>query len=150
MSSWKEISRLRQDRSLVLQILQALFDIEARFPLVLGEEEVQFHRRPRRPMPQAQHHELRGDARRLHQEENMSADQDVVVWGNTGQTYRRVGHKPYTRRDGVGVTLDVWQSHCATCGQLFEFAASPNCDRAKFNRRCQAHKQPGVPVGQAG
>jgi hypothetical protein len=31
MSSWKEISRLRQDRSLVLQVLQALFDLEARF-----------------------------------------------------------------------------------------------------------------------
>ena len=42
MSSWKEISRLRQDRGQVLQILKVLFVLEARCPFTLDEQEIQF------------------------------------------------------------------------------------------------------------
>jgi hypothetical protein len=61
-----------------------------------------------------------------------------------GQHYELVRRDPYTRRDGTLSTLAVWRSHCAQCGEPFELRTPANSSKFVPNRRCQAHKRPGV------
>lgn len=67
-----------------------------------------------------------------------------------GQRYECMSVKPYIRKDGVAVLLASWQSHCATCGQPFEFDMTVETwDRETFTgptRRCKEHRQPGLKV----
>lgn len=61
-----------------------------------------------------------------------------------GQRYVCSGFRPHTKRDGSATTLAVWQSHCAECGELFEFTAPTRTLRPFMpNRRCADHKRPG-------
>jgi hypothetical protein len=67
----------------------------------------------------------------------------TIFLGN--QCYSPVGRRPYVRLDGAPSAFYVWQSCCATCGELFEVTnRSNNFPRAKANRRCIEHRQPGV------
>ena len=50
-----------------------------------------------------------------------------------GQRYECISVEPYIRRDGVEVQLASWLSHCATCGQPFEFKLTVEAwDRGTF------------------
>lgn len=62
------------------------------------------------------------------------------------QEYRFRGFRPFTRRDGTGSYLAVWESNCTTCGAAFTFSASYHGRKFAPNRRCDLHKRPGVPV----
>lgn len=64
-----------------------------------------------------------------------------------GQTYERIGRVPYVKADGSTTRLTVLRSHCAKCGEPFEFTATDeNIGRGMVNRRCAEHKRPGVKV----
>jgi hypothetical protein len=58
------------------------------------------------------------------------------------QPYGRLGSEDYVNRYGRTVSLQVWASCCATCGEPFTFTAL--ADRDDFNRRCREHRRPGV------
>jgi hypothetical protein len=60
-----------------------------------------------------------------------------------GQRYVCTSVSPYTRRDGTQTTVLVWESQCAECGETFTFK-TPNRERFEPNRRCHAHKKPGI------
>ena len=60
-----------------------------------------------------------------------------------GQEYLCLAVSPYTRRDGTQSLLLVWESKCAECGDTFAFK-TPNRERFEPNRRCQAHRKPGL------
>jgi hypothetical protein len=60
-----------------------------------------------------------------------------------GQHYRQVGVRPHVCRDGRETELAIWRSHCATCGESFEFAAPATSTKFEPNRRCQRCKRPG-------
>ena len=68
--------------------------------------------------------------------------------GLDGQVYRLVGFEPHERADFVTITLLVWESHCATCGDLFR-TRSPLSVRS-LGRRCEEHRAPGRAVGRRG
>jgi hypothetical protein len=63
-----------------------------------------------------------------------------------GQVYECVSVRPYVRKDGVEVQLASWRSHCATCGEPFEFELTVEAwDREGFKgtvRRCKPHRRP--------
>lgn len=40
--------------------------------------------------------------------------------------------------------IAIWRTHCAECGRQFEVSIMPG--RIDFNRRCEKHRAPGVPV----
>ena len=63
-----------------------------------------------------------------------------------GQRYLNIGTRDYRRSDGSLTTLQVWQSHCAECGEAFEFATPSRARRFEPNRRCRKHKRPGQRV----
>jgi hypothetical protein len=67
-----------------------------------------------------------------------------------GQRYECVSVRPYIRRDGIEVQLGTWRSHCATCGEPFEYDLNVEAwDRAGFSgpaRRCKPHRQSGLRV----
>jgi hypothetical protein len=62
------------------------------------------------------------------------------------QLYTLVASEPFIRRDGRQTVLAIWQSHCAQCGQCFEFKRPTRAVKFQPNRRCQLHKRPGVRV----
>ena len=64
---------------------------------------------------------------------------------HAGQIYTLIGTVPHVCRDGRRIELQVWQSACAVCGAAFEFK-TPMRDRFVPNRRCAAHKRPGIRV----
>jgi hypothetical protein len=47
------------------------------------------------------------------------------------------------RPDGSLAVILVWASHCATCGDHFEFTAPAAASKWEPNRRCAVHKRPG-------
>lgn len=61
-----------------------------------------------------------------------------------GQRYVVYGHRTHRTKDGRDVVLIELTSHCTECGEPFTITALPSA--SNFNRRCQAHKQPGVRV----
>ena len=63
-----------------------------------------------------------------------------------GQAYRVIGKKAYVRQDESRTRLICWQSHCAQCGEAFTFWTPAQAKKFSPNRRCEAHKQPGVRV----
>jgi hypothetical protein len=63
-----------------------------------------------------------------------------------GQRYDFEGIEPHTRRDGTLTLLAVWVSFCAECGEPFRFRTPLRAGRFQPNRRCAAHKRPGVRV----
>lgn len=63
-----------------------------------------------------------------------------------GQRYDLAGIEPHTRKDGSDTLLAVWASHCAKCGEPFTFRAPLRAGQFQPNRRCAAHKAPGVRV----
>lgn len=65
---------------------------------------------------------------------------------DAGQQYRCDRIEPYQRKDGTMTTLAVWVSHCADCGDPFEYKTPRKAHKPKFNRRCQLHKAPLKPV----
>lgn len=60
-----------------------------------------------------------------------------------GQGYVCVAVSPHTRRDGSPTVLLGWESECAECGETFSFK-TPNTGKFEPNRRCQAHRKPGL------
>jgi hypothetical protein len=77
-------------------------------------------------------------------ENSLSAipDPDRMV---AGQAYWRVRSEPYERKDGAMIELTVWMSFCAACGRRFDCrSVVPD---GPGNRRCEAHRWPGVRVG---
>lgn len=62
-----------------------------------------------------------------------------------GQPYWLVGHEDVTRRDGEAATLDVYRTFCAECGEPFHAKVSQGANKY-LNRRCEAHRKPGVKV----
>jgi hypothetical protein len=67
-----------------------------------------------------------------------------------GQIYVYDRTEPHTRIDGSSTFLTVWKSHCAECGEPFEFRTTASARRFQPNRRCQKHKRPGCRVRSAG
>jgi len=50
-------------------------------------------------------------------------------------------------RDGRTTILRRVVSHCAWCGELFDFwAVEETLEHHWINRRCRAHKKPGIEV----
>ena len=65
-----------------------------------------------------------------------------------GQRYIAVGSMLHTKTDGSQVPLIRWRSHCPTCAEAFECMTTL---KAKYpNRRCELHRQVGVPVSTQG
>lgn len=62
------------------------------------------------------------------------------IFDYRGQIYTFTGTVPYVRQDGVTIELLGWLSHCARCGEPFNFTSTPT---GGFNRRCQIHKAAG-------
>lgn len=62
-----------------------------------------------------------------------------------GQPYWRAGKMPHTTRDGREITLDVWRTFCADCGEPIHVTSKEDADPG--NRRCALHKSPGRQVG---
>ena len=48
------------------------------------------------------------------------------------QRYECVGTEPYTRLNGTPTTLEIWQSHCVTCGH--SSGSSVRHGRSSFTR----------------
>lgn len=71
---------------------------------------------------------------------------DTII--KSGQLYRVVGFKPYTKRDGTQIELVRFVSHCADCGQTFEFGLPQGANDFTPCRRCDKHKKPGVRVSK--
>jgi hypothetical protein len=70
------------------------------------------------------------------------------VFHRRGQRYEVVDVHPHQTRDGRLVPLSRVCSHCADCSEPFEFSATSSMIRrgVPLNRRCELHRQPGVPV----
>jgi hypothetical protein len=66
------------------------------------------------------------------------------------QVYVCMGVEPYERLDGTTTKLAVWRSACADCGQLFLVRLPAKARRFDPNRRCPAHRRPGLPVQPRG
>ena len=65
-----------------------------------------------------------------------------------GQRYLAVGSKLHTNAKGALVPLIEWRSHCATCGDPFNFFTKLQASHP--NRRCPSHHKPRQPVSAAG
>jgi hypothetical protein len=64
-----------------------------------------------------------------------------------GQRYERVDTVTHVKLDGTAMPLQVWRSHCATCGEEFEFMTTTRRHNLRWpRRRCQEHRRPGVRV----
>ena len=66
-----------------------------------------------------------------------------------GQRYTFVSEREYWTRNDRRLMLLVFRSHCADCGALFECQSVKSTFRSagrKLNRRCKAHRKPGVRV----
>jgi hypothetical protein len=71
-------------------------------------------------------------------------------------TYNRLGlsmpnastHATEWRRDGIMVTLLVWETECPDCGAAFEEKTTVR--KSAPRRRCKACKRPGKPVQMRG
>ena len=72
---------------------------------------------------------------------------DTII--KSGQLYRVVGFRPYVKRDGTQIELVRFVSHCADCGQTFEFGLPQGANAFTPCRRCDEHKKPGVPVSKS-
>jgi len=71
-----------------------------------------------------------------------------TVLMHEGQRYVAVGSRLHRKKDGAQTPLIQWRSHCATCGEPFEFST---CLQAPHpNRRCPAHHRPGLSVTRLG
>ena len=68
-----------------------------------------------------------------------------VAWIK-GQEYRFVRTEPYTRRDGSETIVEIWESHCARCGRLFQTIRPANPAKSEWTRRCNTHKNAGIRV----
>ena len=78
---------------------------------------------------------------------SVSPDEGTILI-HDGQRYRVAGIKPHVRKGGTRTTLIIWQSHCAECGQPFEFT-TPLKTRYP-SRRCKQHSKPGRAVSYTG
>jgi hypothetical protein len=61
------------------------------------------------------------------------------------RTFRKVGTKPYRRKDGTDTTLVIWQSACVICGAPFEVSAPAQAETTDQSRSftivtCPAHR----------
>ena len=65
-----------------------------------------------------------------------------------GQRYLAIGSKLHTNVEGTLVPLIEWSSHCATCGDPFNFFTKLQASHP--NRRCSRHHKPRQPVSAAG
>jgi hypothetical protein len=78
----------------------------------------------------------------------MSAPGDRVTYD--GQVYECVKIVPCTTKDGRRSHFSVWQANCAVkgCADVVQQNFPPNFPRrgVMLNRRCKAHRLPGVPV----
>lgn len=57
-----------------------------------------------------------------------------------GQEYRLIRFEDHRNRAGQILTLAVWETSCAECGEPMEVKALRG--RVDFNRRCRAHRRP--------
>ena len=60
-----------------------------------------------------------------------------------GRQWEEIGTEPYTRKDGSGTTLMVWQSKCADCGApiICKTPMDYSTSKAFGLRRCAGHRQ---------
>ena len=65
-------------------------------------------------------------------------------FNHAGQAYSFVRVDPHTCRDGRSITLDVYRTQCAKCGQPFEVKIGTPAARKWPSRRCLKHRRPGV------
>lgn len=64
-----------------------------------------------------------------------------------GQLYRCLGSVEYQMLNGAWIDLYRLESTCADCGRPFVCLASKKAIKAgHLNRRCDAHRRPGVPA----
>lgn len=59
-----------------------------------------------------------------------------------GQTYRPLGFRPFTTKDGNDITLIEWETNCPRCEA--PFIATTTMNFRWPNRRCNACKRPGI------
>ena len=58
-----------------------------------------------------------------------------------GRIFKWLEFKPYTRKDGTGTELSIWNSNCVICGTLFTVATPKAGDSKAFGRKhCDTHK----------
>lgn len=74
-----------------------------------------------------------------------------VVVTYKGQRFRCVAQREtVSARRGLPIVVDVWRSHCATCGVPYEFQLLPKRDGRPIPfwpvRRCETHKRPGTRI----
>lgn len=64
-----------------------------------------------------------------------------------GQRFLVITVRPHRRQTGEPTTLITWVGHCAHCGR--EFIQDTGLVAKGLNRRCDEHRQPGIPVSIA-
>ena len=77
---------------------------------------------------------------------------EVVAY--KGQKFRCLGpRETVSGRAGHLIVVDVWRSHCATCGVPYTFQLLPKRDGQEGPfwpvRRCETHKKAGMAVSSA-
>ena len=60
------------------------------------------------------------------------------------QRYVLIDTELYVRKDGAYSLLLTWQSYCPECGEAFSIKTGLR--QRYINRRCDAHRRPGVAV----
>ena len=75
-----------------------------------------------------------------------TAEATVIVMSRRHgpRTFRKIGSRPYRRRDGSETTLTVWQSACVKCGAAFEVATPAGVYNPRGNfeiTTCPDHRQ---------
>ena len=58
--------------------------------------------------------------------------------------FRRIGQRPYRRKDGADTTLAVWEGRCVVCGEPFELVTPLRASKnsGSFGRvSCLAHRR---------
>jgi hypothetical protein len=64
------------------------------------------------------------------------------------QEFLCVGFKPHRKRDGTETQLAVVKAKCARCRKTFLQDMAVMGARFYPNRRCEAHRRPGLKVGR--
>jgi hypothetical protein len=69
------------------------------------------------------------------------------------RTWRRLGTRERTRRDGTQLELAIWESRCTICGAPFEIATASSAKSVEQTKRfltttCPAHRMTPSEVGR--
>lgn len=64
-----------------------------------------------------------------------------------GHPFEVMRHEAYTRRDGSGSSLIIWNTTCVDCGRSVE--VKTGMKRKSITKRCEEHRKKGQPATKA-